>query len=120
MPCRYLDGWRQPLDPSGDEDGDGIPNYIDARDPGVVHASCVDANLDGYCDAINPVLDADQDSIPDFFDLDTDNDGIPDIVEAGGVDTDGDGRVDGPLPMAMAMVCTIPTIPTMAATTSLS
>ncbi len=84
-----------PLDPSGDEDGDGIPNYIDARDPGVVHAACVDANLDGYCDAINPALDADQDSIPDFFDLDTDNDGVADIIEAGGVDTDGDGRVDG-------------------------
>jgi len=38
--------------------------------------------------------DADGDGIFDRFDLDSDNDGIADIVEAGGVDTDGDGKVD--------------------------
>ena len=30
----------------------------------------------------------------DNLDLDSDNDGIADIVEAGGTDTDGDGKVD--------------------------
>lgn len=39
--------------------------------------------------------DKDGDNIPDNMDLDSDNDGIPDLVEAGGVDIDGDGKVDG-------------------------
>ena len=38
--------------------------------------------------------DTDGDGILDKFDLDSDNDGIADIVEAGGTDTDGDGLVD--------------------------
>ncbi len=38
--------------------------------------------------------DGDQDGIVNSLDLDSDNDGIPDIVEAGGVDTNGDGMVD--------------------------
>ncbi|OWW24114.1 hypothetical protein B4Q04_16705 [Zobellia sp. OII3] len=42
--------------------------------------------------------DTDGDGIPDSIDLDSDNDGIPDITEAGGTDTDGDGRVDYPTP----------------------
>jgi len=32
----------------------------------------------------------------DSLDLDADNDGILDILEAGGVDSNGDGRVDDP------------------------
>ncbi len=39
--------------------------------------------------------DTDQDGTPDFRDLDSDNDGIYDLIEAGGVDTDTDGRLDG-------------------------
>ena len=42
-----------------------------------------------YC-----LKDSDGDNILDYRDIDSDNDGIPDIVEAGGVDTDGDGYVD--------------------------
>ncbi len=38
--------------------------------------------------------DTDGDGIEDYFDSDSDNDSIPDIVEAGGVDTVGDGLVD--------------------------
>jgi len=38
--------------------------------------------------------DFDGDGIPNSFDLDSDNDGIYDIVEAGGTDTDNDGMVD--------------------------
>jgi hypothetical protein len=41
----------------------------------------------------NPT-DTDGDGISDDLDLDSDNDGIPDITEAGGTDTDADGRVD--------------------------
>ena len=40
------------------------------------------------------VCDTDGDGINDQIDLDSDNDGIPDIIEAGGEDSDNDGRVD--------------------------
>ncbi|WP_298364985.1 LamG-like jellyroll fold domain-containing protein [uncultured Lutibacter sp.] len=42
-----------------------------------------------YCN-----LDTDSDSNEDYKDSDSDNDAIPDIVEAGGVDIDGDGIID--------------------------
>jgi large repetitive protein len=77
------------VDPSADADGDGIPNYKDSDDPGL--SSTVDSNGDGVYD----VYDADLDGIPDFRDRDSDNDGMPDLIEAGGIDADGDGEVDG-------------------------
>ena len=42
----------------------------------------------------NPA-DTDGDGIVNHLDLDSDNDGIPDIIEAGGTDGNNDGRVDG-------------------------
>ena len=51
--------------PTGDDDGDGTLNYLD---PDTV---------------INPHADADGDGTPNYLDVDSDNDGIPDIVEAG-------------------------------------
>ncbi|MEP4093894.1 T9SS type A sorting domain-containing protein [Reichenbachiella sp.] len=80
------------INPSGDEDGDGIPNFRDFTD-GTVTAglsSTADTNADGVYD----VFDSDLDGLADFKDLDSDNDGIPDIIEAGGVDADGNGEVD--------------------------
>lgn len=81
-------------DPFGDEDGDGIFNWQDTSDNG----SGGDGSTTNYTDAdgngIPDVYDTDGDGIPNHVDLDSDNDGIPDIVEAGGVDADGDGRVD--------------------------
>ena len=48
-------------------------------------------------DALNGVAlvhrDNDGDGIANAHDLDSDNDGIADIIEAGGIDPDGDGRV---------------------------
>ncbi|MGH1387562.1 MAG: gliding motility-associated C-terminal domain-containing protein, partial [Kordia sp.] len=46
--------------------------------------------------AIEPGFDADNDGIPNHFDLDSDNDGITDVVETGNgdLDTDNDGDVD--------------------------
>ncbi len=73
------------VDPFLDHDGDGIPNYMDPDFPGFV-----DVNGDG----INDNFDWDLDGIINALDLDSDNDGIPDVVEAGGVDEDGDGRID--------------------------
>ncbi len=69
----------------GDSDNDGIPNYLDTDFPGRV-----DANADGVDDR----FDTDKDGIINMLDLDSDNDGIPDVVEANGVDTNGDGVLD--------------------------
>ncbi|MGD1843946.1 MAG: T9SS type A sorting domain-containing protein [Salibacteraceae bacterium] len=41
------------------------------------------------------IQDTDNDGLPNFLDLDSDNDGIADIVESGGLDADGNGLVDG-------------------------
>lgn len=78
------------VDPAGDADSDGTPNFLDLT-PGPGAPAFVDANGDN----INDAYDTDLDGIMNLFDLDSDNDGIADLVEAGGVDTDGDGRVDG-------------------------
>lgn len=69
----------------GDSNNDGIPNYLDPTFPGRI-----DSNGDGVDDR----FDMDLDGIINMLDLDSDNDGIPDVVEAGGVDADGDGRLD--------------------------
>ncbi len=60
-----------------DSDGDGLMNAIDAG---------TTSNLVNY--------DSDGDGYKDYVDLDSDNDGILDLVEAGGADSDGDGTVD--------------------------
>jgi MYXO-CTERM domain-containing protein len=96
-----------------DADGDGIVDLWENR------GSALDTNRDGQVD--NEV-DADGDGLlaafddndtdaaimttqapknrdmtggPDHLDLDADGDGITDVVEANGVDADGDGRHDG-------------------------
>ncbi|MFT6871433.1 MAG: hypothetical protein ACJAVN_000431 [Roseivirga sp.] len=74
------------VDPLLDSDIDGIYDYQDADAAGFV-----DVNSDGIDDR----FDLDLDGIINQYDLDSDNDGIPDIVEAGGVNANGDGIVDG-------------------------
>ncbi len=73
------------VDPMDDDDLDHIPNYRDTDYPGFI-----DSNGDG----INDIFDWDLDGVINELDLDSDNDGIPDVVEAGGVDADGDGKID--------------------------
>lgn len=77
-----------------DYDNDGIPNAIDqdwsTGTTAPAGFTFVDVNTDG----INDIYDTDIDGIPDYLDLDSDNDGIPDIIEAGGYDTDGNGIAD--------------------------
>ncbi len=97
-----------------DSDNDGIPDLIEAggidiNGDGFIDyptpsnpTSMTDTDNDGLADAYddnnggtaltNP--DTDGDGSPDASDLDSDNDGLSDLVEAGGVDTDGDGRAD--------------------------
>jgi gliding motility-associated-like protein len=72
-------------DPLGDNDGDLTPNYRDS-DFGD------DVNSDGIIDD----FDFDLDGIPNHFDLDSDNDGILDIVEAGNAisDATNNGRTN--------------------------
>ncbi|MBL7702385.1 MAG: T9SS type A sorting domain-containing protein [Ferruginibacter sp.] len=74
----------------GDSDNDGIPNYLDLTYPGRVDLS----GPLGVPDGIDDRFDIDLDGIINMLDLDSDNDGIPDVVEAYGVDANGDGRLD--------------------------
>lgn len=69
------------LDPLLDDDNDLIPNYRD-----------VDFGQDVNNDGIVDIFDFDDDGVPNHFDLDSDNDGILDICEAGNFSTDGDGN----------------------------
>lgn len=73
-------------DPLDDDDGNHIMNYLDAGYPGFI-----DTNNDG----VNDSFDWDLDGIINELDPDSDNDGIPDVTESGGVDSDGDGKIDG-------------------------
>ena len=71
-----------------DTDGDGIDDAIDVD---LTHGP--DANGDGIDDAyVFP--DTDGDGIPDFRDLDSDADGLADVVESGLGDADGDALRD--------------------------
>ena len=54
--------------------------------------NCCDYNFDGIQDQIP--RNTDGGDLPDFQDLDSDNDGINDLIEAGGSDVDLDGRID--------------------------
>jgi hypothetical protein len=114
-----LDTVEQNGDPTRDTDGDGLPDSfdLDSDNDGIadlVEAGGTDTNGDGIVDSFSdnngngladsvdpaaggtapPVPDSDSDGVKDFQDLDSDNDGIVDLVEAGGTDTNGDGVID--------------------------
>lgn len=113
------DGVPDYLDPDAvvqDTDGDGIPDHIECPAPGDYVAdpdSCRDTDGDGspdfndIDDDNDGILTADElvadtsegddldgDGIPSYLDLDSDGDGATDLVEGGGTDGDGDGKVD--------------------------
>ena len=73
------------LNPDADTDGDGTPDYLDPD-----AANFTDANNDGVDDR----YDTDSDGVIDSLDIDSDNDGIVDVIEAGGEDVNGDGIID--------------------------
>ncbi|MBN4072850.1 gliding motility-associated C-terminal domain-containing protein [Crocinitomix catalasitica] len=84
-----------------DSDNDGIPDIIEGGSPdadmdGMIDAH-IDLNLDGADDTkmLTDLVDTDSDLIPDWADLDSDNDLIADVEEAGGMDSNGDGVIDG-------------------------
>ncbi|WP_405608882.1 T9SS type A sorting domain-containing protein [Polaribacter sp. Asnod1-A03] len=91
-----------------DDDNDGFNDDVDgdptnalatgtdtsgANTANVLITTGADANGDGKPDTY-PNGDFDGDGILNQLDLDSDNDGILDVVEAGGIDTDRDGIAD--------------------------
>ncbi|MBI3118394.1 MAG: hypothetical protein HYZ00_06895, partial [Candidatus Hydrogenedentes bacterium] len=62
-----------------DEDGDGIPNYLDP-----------DSDGDAIFDSYEGAADIDGDKKPNFLDIDSDDDGTTDDID-GESDADGDG-----------------------------
>jgi hypothetical protein len=79
-----------------DTNGDGIiDNYIDSDADGF--SQNVDANIIGGVTGSGAGLgaqDFDGDGIPNYLDTDSDNDGVPDIIEAGGSDINNNGNID--------------------------
>ena len=109
------DGIPNSVEGSGDQDADGIANYLDLDSdndgiPDLVEAGGSDANADGVVDNLTdtnndglddtvaanplPLPDTDGDGLANFLDTDSDQDGLTDIFEAGGTDSDSNGRVD--------------------------
>jgi hypothetical protein len=96
--------------PPGSVGRDGIPDQIQ----NINDESCCDLNADG-ADDITP-RNTDGIDFPDFQDIDSDNDGVFDLVEAGGsdldengvvdafADTDNDGMDDSLIPIPLAFV----------------
>ena len=52
------------------------------------------SDLVGYSFFAKEPCDVDEDNVDNSLDLDSDDDGIADILEAGGTDGDGDGQMD--------------------------
>ncbi len=83
-----------------DSDNDGIPDTTEALGNTLIAPANTDNNKDGLDDAfgtgINP-NDNDLDGVPNNIDLDSDNDGIFDLIEAGHnrIDANQDGSIDG-------------------------
>ncbi|VAW10726.1 internalin, putative [hydrothermal vent metagenome] len=97
-----------------DSDNDGIPDVLEAGgtddDGDGVIDGFTDIDNDGFADSIDtddntvpgvgdggtplPDTNSDSDGIPNRLDVDSDNDGITDVTEAGGTDVDNDGRID--------------------------
>lgn len=80
------DGDGSPDQNDYDSDNDSIPDYYESQGANFVVRSNIDANNDGIDDAFGTgivAVDTDGDSVPDYLDLDSDNDGIFDIIESG-------------------------------------
>lgn len=86
-----------------DSDNDGIPDFIENTGTILTLSGIdIDSNgLDDVYDINSTPIDSDTDGVLDFYDLDSDNDGIYDLVETGQLgitlsDTDLNGIEDSP------------------------
>ncbi len=84
-----------------DPDGNG---FIGSGDPLTLASN--EVNSDGIpllndSAVISTPSNTDGDPVPDYRDLDSDNDGISDVVEAGGTDDEPDGRIGAGSPPAI-------------------
>jgi hypothetical protein len=84
---------------AGGEDTDGNGKVDDINTNGTLKNDTNNDGLDDRYDANNGGnnlnnTDTDGDGIPNSQDLDSDNDGIADIIEVGGTDANKDGKVD--------------------------
>ena len=95
-----------------DSDNDGIPDVVesygvDTNGDGIID-NYVDTDGDGFSQNVDGnntgvggsglglgAQDFDSDGVPNYLDTDSDNDGIPDVVEAAGTDVNNNGVVDG-------------------------
>jgi len=103
----------EPLDTDGDtapdyrdidSDNDGLSDLVeigidpsnDMNNDGIVDGDIGVTGMPLAIDSLVTPLNSDNDDVPDYRDLDSDNDGLTDISEAGGEDSDGDGVDDTP------------------------
>lgn len=77
-----------------DSDGDGISDATEAAEGTTLTND--DHDGDGILNSAEGAGDPDGDSVPNFRDLDSDNDGIADILENGRADDDNNGQLDLP------------------------
>ena len=87
-----------------DADNDGITdNYEAQASAGHIVPTGTDTERDGLDDAYDPdqtggvlivPIDIDGDLVPDFQDTDTDNDGVPDLIEGNDANADGFNDLD--------------------------
>lgn len=110
------DGILNSVEGGADQDNDGIANYLDLDSdndgiPDLIEAGGVDADGNGVVDDLTdaddnghddrlasdplPIPDTDEDGLANYLDVDSDQDGLSDLFEAGGTDTDGNAIVDG-------------------------
>jgi len=120
----FVDVNNDGINDKADKDQDGIPNQYDLDSdndgiPDTVESYGVDTNGDGlidnYTDTDNDGFsqnadanatgvngsgvglgpqDLDTDGVPNYLDLDSDNDGVPDLVEVLGPDGNNNGKID--------------------------
>ncbi|MEM8964820.1 MAG: Ig-like domain-containing protein [Bacteroidota bacterium] len=81
--------------PIGDADGDGVPNFSDVTNDGGTGDGSTTSYIDSDSNGIPDVYDVDGDGIVNHLDLDSDNDGIYDTVEAGHEEAHTNGQVGG-------------------------
>ncbi len=84
------------IDNFSDSDNDGLSQNVDASGPGAtfLYGSGLGLgpiNTDNDSTGISPFRIA----IPNYLDSDSDNDGIPDVVEVSGPDANNNGIIDG-------------------------